>query len=72
MITAEQAAYLRGCIEQYRDAEVAESFKGAGDPADAEQLVAERDIAKRTLEEFIHELEHGPRDTPTPLLERAP
>ena len=72
MITAEQANTLRKLICEYRDAEIADSFKGAGDPADWTQIVSERDDAKRSIEAFIHKLEHGADALPAQLAERAP
>lgn len=72
MITTEQAHQLRALIEQYRDAELADSWKGAGDPGDRSDVEQELVETKRDLEMFIHILEHGSVPQPIPLVERAP
>lgn len=69
MITTEQAHKLRALIEQYRDAELNDSWKGSGDPADREQIEQELKETKRDLELFIHELEHGTVPQPIKLVE---
>lgn len=71
MISNEEANKLRELIVAYRDAEIADSFKGAGDPADWDQIVTERNEAKCELETFIHVLEHGGSTLPTPIEEPA-
>lgn len=72
MITTEQAHQLRAAIESYRDAELADSWKGAGDPSDRESIEADLRETKRDLELLIHRLEHGTEPQPIPLVERAP
>lgn len=66
MLTTEEANKLRTLIADYRDAAIDESWKGAGDPTDKSEIErAERD-AKVNLEQYIHELEHGPSNV-TPI-----
>lgn len=64
-MTPSQAQALRDLIVEYRDAEIAESFKGAGDPADWDQIVKDRDTAKKNLETLIHNLTDPPSITET-------
>jgi hypothetical protein len=67
MITAKQADKLRELIAEYRDAEIEDSWKGAGDPAGRAEIEANLAVAKRDLEQFIHELEHGPGSVPAQI-----
>jgi len=69
MITTEQAHKLRALIEQYRDAELADSWKGCGDPADRADIEQEQKETKRDLELYIYELEHGTAPQPPKLSE---
>lgn len=55
-MTPSQAQALRDLIVEYRDAEIADSFKGAGDPADWPQIEADLKTAKENLERLIHNL----------------
>lgn len=71
MISTETAHQLRALIEQYRDAEIADSWKGAGDPADRPAIEQELAETKRDLEMFIHVLEHGNEPQPAKLAERV-
>lgn len=54
MITIDQAIKLRELIADYRDAEIADSWKGGGDPADIPGIEADLREAKTALEVFIH------------------
>lgn len=67
MITKQEADQLRKLIEEFRDTEVADSWKGGGDPADVPFIERELEVAKTNLEQFIHKLEHGTDNLAKPI-----
>lgn len=57
MITAHEARKLVKLIERYRDAEVEDSWKGGGDPADIPYIEEELRLARSALEQYIVQLQ---------------
>ena len=55
-LAASQAEQLRVAILQHVNAQVAESWKGGGDPADVPLIEAEAQVAMLRLERLIDQL----------------
>lgn len=55
-MTPEQAAQLNKLITEYANAAIADSWAGAADPADYDQIVEDCNTAKAKLDAYIKSL----------------
>jgi hypothetical protein len=55
-LSPEQAAQLNALIDAHVQAQIADSWKGGGDPNDIPLIEAEAEVARLKLERFINKL----------------